>query len=1346
MSCNIYYENCKVNVEWKHHVLKIFDIGTANLILTLKNQLIFIKRTDNSSNLINLRDNVIDASYSYPLFYIVDNNGHVFKTNIEQISENLWDEIFVEQNIKQICGNGDGVLMISENYELIGMGDFENVLCSVEPKKVDCFSNINALQVAMGDNFALVLVTQQLPNGNNNSIIDKNFMQETREIGRDLLKTQVWSFGSINKGAGDHAKRKDHAVIVKLVDIGVYTISCGSHHAAALTLDGRLFLWGFNNHQQISIDTSIQDLSSPIEFRTEINGKMSKNVLAVTTSSCSTVILFNDLSFKVLGKTGVSQNENEEFASSLKYEHDAGNVEDNFGICNVPYIISHGKVLLINRKNISMFLLTYMNDEQRYNRIMVNAYQKYMIGLKMHDDDSFKLVESFENLLYIALRNLKMIFDLLKSDSEQKLDSAIVNINFTEVIREYHRYLKNLCDIISFYSYDHYEKKIDRKIIKIVLEKPFSMLEIYEKLLDLIYDLHLYNNNPNISIHDHEIEELKRQTVERKKILEDFRKIVVPQKIKEASETFTFWQSLNDSTIKSELHQKERRFVMDSNVVQLKLHDRASLFGKQRFLLFNDYLAYTLSRNEFIPIHLVWMQAFTTQNSNKYSFKIITPENTIKVYTLTSQDKSEWQKNIRECIWRALGIKPTVINQGLPVSRYGSYKFSERNAKYPSYEIEGKWFEGKFYDLCHIRVPSISRHFKCRISVAGEMNGYGMIEDPNFKYHGEFYQGKLHGYGVWKSKISPIFYQGYFKNDKFHGYGVLSVNDVTYYGEFVNNVKNGYGFEDDIISGTKYIGMWQDGKRTGTGILINMDGSYFEGIFANNNLSGDGLAIFPNGSYYIGELNVDGASGNGSFHIPDTEIVEEMMELDDNNLKMRGNVLKGILYGTWDKITISNGTMSMGEIFLKIPNSSNYLKIKPERKWSVFFENWYDEVFGTQNVDKLTTTDLWYRISSFITRKRKFESDMSKNFTLVNEESSKDVDFNEMQYSLPESQQTDNMSLPAISRSNSELYLRDSSSDFDTASLKTLSDYSISSIAAASKKHLINDHFDFVPSFYNSNFSTHESIEELKNYLNESICDIHHPFHLLINTLRQGFCACYGSWRSKPTSIISKIAITEWISLMKRIYNIFRLLFPGLPTCDDSINNNSDDESSNDECKLLSPLNFMHQILLDEEIYSCFFLLYASKNSRQDELYAQRLLTCEKKTNEELRQLLKIEPNLIQLLEDEEFYRAIEHFKKLSHQYCPSKMLQIIKDTFEMISNCANKLSEKKDLLSADNLLSITIYLIVKASINHLGAELSLLTDLMENDIEKLINMEQYIYTTVKIGYLHSLSSKFFHN
>lgn len=43
------------------------------------------------------------------------------------------------------------------------------------------------------------------------------------------------------------------------------------------------------------------------------------------------------------------------------------------------------------------------------------------------------------------------------------------------------------------------------------------------------------------------------------------------------------------------------------------------------------------------------------------------------------------------------------------------------------------------------------------------------------------------------------------------------------------------------------------------------------------------------------------------------------MELDDSNLKMKGNILKGVLGGNWDKVSITNGNLVMNEIFLKTP-------------------------------------------------------------------------------------------------------------------------------------------------------------------------------------------------------------------------------------------------------------------------------------------------------------------------------------------------------------------------------------------------------------------------------------------
>lgn len=122
--------------------------------------------------------------------------------------------------------------------------------------------------------------------------------------------------------------------------------------------------------------------------------------------------------------------------------------------------------------------------------------------------------------------------------------------------------------------------------------------------------------------------------------------------------------------------------------------------------------------------------------------------------------------------------------------------------------------------------------------------------------------------------------------------------------------------------------------------------------------------------------------------------------------------------------------------------------------------------------------------------------------------------------------------------------------------------------------------------------------------------------------------------------------------------------------------------------------------------------------------------------------------DLTPILESNEFEKAIKNIQQITEKYCPSEMLDLIKETFRLIDESAAKvLPNKNNLLNADNLLALTIYLIIRANIPHLGAELSLLEDLMDVDMEKLINSHcGYCYTTVKISYLHIVSGQFFQN
>lgn len=57
----------------------------------------------------------------------------------------------------------------------------------------------------------------------------------------------------------------------------------------------------------------------------------------------------------------------------------------------------------------------------------------------------------------------------------------------------------------------------------------------------------------------------------------------------------------------------------------------------------------------------------------------------------------------------------------------------------------------------------------------------------------------------------------------------------------------------------------------------------------------------------------------------------------------------------------------------------------------------------------------------------------------------------------------------------------------------------------------------------------------------------------------------------------------------------------------------------------MSHRSLLNPILLSDRVYSTMFVLYASKCSNNDELYRQRMLVCDKKSDEELADFLRIE-------------------------------------------------------------------------------------------------------------------------
>jgi len=109
-----------------------------------------------------------------------------------------------------------------------------------------------------------------------------------------------------------------------------------------------------------------------------------------------------------------------------------------------------------------------------------------------------------------------------------------------------------------------------------------------------------------------------------------------------------------------------------------------------------------------------------------------------------------------------------------------------------------------------------------------------------------------HGIGkmIFKDKGE---YYGYWENGKRHGEGIFTYkNQDIYTGWWKYGIKEGKGTYVFNNTGMKFVGDWQNGNFV-QGKWIFPNGTYFEGIFENNQPKGKGKWIFPNHNILEGE-------------------------------------------------------------------------------------------------------------------------------------------------------------------------------------------------------------------------------------------------------------------------------------------------------------------------------------------------------------------------------------------------------------------------------------------------------------------------------------------------------------
>jgi hypothetical protein len=99
----------------------------------------------------------------------------------------------------------------------------------------------------------------------------------------------------------------------------------------------------------------------------------------------------------------------------------------------------------------------------------------------------------------------------------------------------------------------------------------------------------------------------------------------------------------------------------------------------------------------------------------------------------------------------------------------------------------------------------------------GNFEGSGILSTGEFKYTGEFHNGKRHGKGICLSTEGEMIYDGFFHKNVYHGYGILSNLNHVFKGTFVHgNLLEGEIWKNNIIL---YKGKLHDYVPKGRGIM-----------------------------------------------------------------------------------------------------------------------------------------------------------------------------------------------------------------------------------------------------------------------------------------------------------------------------------------------------------------------------------------------------------------------------------------------------------------------------------------------------------------------------------------------
>uniref|UniRef100_UPI0037E9340C alsin-like isoform X2 n=1 Tax=Semicossyphus pulcher TaxID=241346 RepID=UPI0037E9340C len=1138
--------------------------------------------------------------------------------------------------------------------------------------------------------------------------------------GLPFLETEVWSWGRGSEGQlghGDQLARLQPLCIKSLTGEEVIKVAAGSHHSLALTANCQVYSWGSNMCGQLGHVNSPVTVPQQTKLSDglqvwDISAGQSHSLLLADGDCVQPVLLYCGQQCEPMSVQRDKSHQGQRVCQRSPNRAESYTVRPTL----LPFCMEMGYIGSVCCGGLSCAVLADQNvmgfisaihelasRERQFFCWMSNTKKLLLKPLRNRESVCpllgepcthlfFSLCESFFRLSVLIGRHSTSLSYFLHDVQGQDVTSLLLMTHTEHFVDIYKEYCSSVGDFQVMGGF----QSLHKLLLECLGSKQTVLAQLCVSdqsgsgdvdLVSLLYwplqQLHQYSRVLLKLAACYDVLTTEYQSLHQGCGQYESLSLSLSKRKKEAETTFLFWKTHPGKTTEI-LRLPKRRVVCESSNRSLTLQN-AGRFSNHWFMLFSDALVHTqgaipsqslFSTHHVYPLTCLWVKPVTEDSSGLYAIKITCPEESFTLVASTPQEKNKWLRSLNQAVDQVLGGGGQGSSPGsTAMSRTASYMFTGEG-RFKDAQYTGGWLAGHVHGRGTMKWPdgrAYSGNFR-----KGQEDGFGHCIIPNKLlnkpdiYQGQWKDGKIHGFGKYKYACGEV-YEGCFCDGQRHGYGMLQSGKL------------------DKKSSGVFIGQWVHDRKTGYGVYEDITrGEKYMGLWLDDQRHGSAVVVTQYGVYFEGTFRDNKMSGQGLLVSDDNTALHGEFS-DDWTVNGKGvlslangDCLEGFFNGEWTTGLKVVGTYNKPAIVEPENKERNILQlgkyvVPAGQRWVCVFDECWSRL-GCDAAGRGERTTAWENIAVTISTARRHSLDLSRS------------------------------------------------------------------------QNKILESLEFIPQYGDQ--VTTANYDNIRRYLIKACETPLHPLGWLVETLITVYRMTYVGVGANRRLL--RQAVNEVHAFLTHFYCLVRFLFPGLPedgsvipdppaSLSQSRQNSAIAEQGG--VVVVSCSSLLLPLLLPR-LYPPLFTLYCLQEEQEETQYWERILRLNKQPDQSLLSFLGVQEKfwpvwmsilgekkqIVSSSEDACFVSAIETLQQISTTFTPSDKLLVIQKTFEELTQEVKPMLEGDFMWCMDDLLPLFLYVVLRARIRNLGAEVSLIEDLMDPNVQH--GELGLMFTTLKACYI----------